>query len=120
MTVSVITEIIMVTTISAAELADLVAGGADLIDVRDEKDYEVGHIEGSRVVPFETFRADPDAVLARGRALVFICAKGVRSVAAAKLADRFGYENIYTLDGGTKEWVASGLPLVIEARAAAA
>lgn len=111
MTVSVITENIMVTSINAAELADLVAGGADVIDVREHLEYAVGHIAGSRVVPLETLRADPDAVLERGRPVVFICAKGVRSLAAAKLADRFGYENIYSLEGGTKEWARGGLPL---------
>jgi rhodanese-related sulfurtransferase len=119
MTVSVITETIMVTSISTAELAAIAATGADLIDVREQHDWDAGHIAGSRVVPLETLRADPDAVLARGRAIVFICAKGVRSLAAAKLADRFGYEHVYSLEGGTKGWALEGLPLVVEARAAA-
>jgi rhodanese-related sulfurtransferase len=118
MTVSVITED-MVTPISPAELADLLAGGAQLIDVRESHDFEAGHIGGSRGIPLETYRADPDAFLSRGTPLVFICAKGVRSLAAAKLADRFGYEDLYSLEGGIKEWSALGYPVVIEARAAA-
>jgi rhodanese-related sulfurtransferase len=51
--------------------------------------------------------------------LVFICAKGVRSLAAAKLADRFGYDRVYNLEGGTKEWARSGLDLIIDSRVAA-
>lgn len=111
----------MVVSISAEELHTLVAesGSIELIDVRNPDEWDTGHIPGARLVPLEQFRADPDAVLSRGTTLVFICAKGVRSMQAAKLAERFGYENIYNLDGGTKEWARRGLALAVQARAAA-
>ena len=38
---------------------------------------------------------------------------------AAKLAERFGYDHVYNLDGGTKEWSRLGLPIIVESRAAA-
>ena len=91
----------------------------DLIDVRNPDEWETGHIDGARLLPLDQLRADPDAVLSHGVTLVFVCAKGVRSMQAAKLAERFGYENIYNLEGGTKEWARSGLPLVVDARVAA-
>ena len=50
---------------------------------------------------------------------VFICAKGVRSMQAAKLAERFGYTELYNLEGGTKEWARLGLPIATDARVAA-
>lgn len=74
---------------------------------------------GGRLVPLDLLRADPDAVLVHGTPIVFVCAKGVRSMQAAKLAERFGYATIYNLDGGTKEWARAGLPLAVEQRAAA-
>jgi len=120
MTVSVITEVIMVLTVTPAELAALQSTvTVDLIDVRDLAEWETGHIPGARLVPLDRFRADPEAALVHGKTLVFICAKGVRSLAAAKLAERFGYERIYNLEGGTKGWASGGRPLVIDARAAA-
>lgn len=121
MTVSVITETIMVHAITAADLADLMCGPeqVDVIDVREQHDWDAGHIAGSRVVPLETFRADPEAFLVRERTLVFVCAKGVRSLAAAKLADRFGYQRVFSLEGGTKEWSSVGMPVVTEERVAA-
>ena len=116
---SVITEN-MVHTVTPTELAELVATqSVDLIDVRDRNEWDTGHIEGARLVPLEQFRADPDAALVRGATIVFICAKGVRSMQAAKLAERFGYERVYNLEGGTKEWARLGLSLVTESRVAA-
>lgn len=120
MTVSVITDFIMVLTATPTELAALKSTpDIDLIDVRDLGEWETGHIPGARLVPLDQFRADPEAALVRGKTLVFICAKGVRSLAAAKLAERFGYERIYNLEGGTKAWAAEGRPVIVETRAAA-
>ncbi len=103
----------MIQTVSPKELADLVAAHqVDLVDVRNPEEWDTGHIEGSRLVPLPQLQADPDIVLSKTRPIVFICAKGVRSLAAAKLADRFGYTNLYSLEGGTKEWSREGLPLV--------
>ena|SRR5438270_12292201 len=114
MTASVITEGIMVHPITAADLAELVHSQVvDLVDVRDLSEWDAGHIDGARLVPLDQFRADPDAALVRGSVIVFICAKGVRSLAAAKLAERFGYDRVYNLEGGTKEWARVGYPLVV-------
>lgn len=113
----------MVETITISGLAELMASDAslELIDVRNVDEWEAGHIAGVRLIPLDTLRADPDVALAgtRGKKLVFICAKGVRSMQAAKLAERFGYENLYNLEGGTKEWARLGYPIEIETRAAA-
>ncbi len=111
----------MVETVTTNELADLVSTtDVDLVDVRDEREWLSGHVPGSRNVPLDTLRADPDAYLARNKPIVFICARGVRSLTAAKLAERLGYAAIYSLDGGTSAWSRSGLPVAIEAIATAA
>jgi rhodanese-related sulfurtransferase len=111
----------MVQTVSPNELLQLLATpGIDVIDVRDPSEWATGHIDGARLIPLEVLRADPDAVLARTAPIVFICSKGIRSMTAAKLADRFGYECIFSLDGGTKAWTAAGYALVTETQAVAA
>jgi rhodanese-related sulfurtransferase len=110
----------MVETLNAAEAADLIGSqSVDIIDVRDENEWVTGHLPGARLVTLDQFRADPDAVLAGATALLFVCAKGARSLTAAKIAERLGFNKVYNLDGGTKEWARAGLPLVTEARAAA-
>lgn len=104
----------MIATVTPPELARLVhAETVDLIDVREPHEWDTGHIPGARLVPLETFRADPEKYLVRGTKTVFICARGVRSMAAAKLADRFGYDQLINLEGGTKEWIALGLEVVV-------
>jgi len=44
--------------------------------------------------------------------VLFVCAVGVRSQTAAKLAEATGRTNLYNLSGGTRGWVSAGLPLV--------
>ncbi|MBL0216816.1 MAG: rhodanese-like domain-containing protein [Myxococcales bacterium] len=111
----------MVETVTSSELAELISmTDVDLVDVRDEREWLSGHVPGSRNVPLETLRADPDAYLARTKPIVFICARGVRSLTAAKLAERLGFASIYNLDGGSSAWAKAGRPLVLEAIASAA
>ena len=103
----------MVETLKPQAAADLLSHHTvEVIDVRDEREWCTGHLANARLVPFETFRADPEKAVARDHAVLFVCAKGVRSLAAAKLAERLGYAKIYSLDGGTKEWAKAGLPLI--------
>lgn len=108
----------MVETVTSPELAAMV--DVDLVDVRDERDWIAGHVPGSRNIPLETLRADPDAYLAKDRPVVFICQRGVRSLTAAKLAERLGYEKVYNLDGGTSAWTKAGLSLAVESVSVAA
>jgi len=111
----------MVFTVDPAGLVALLSSSSvDLIDVRGQAEWDTGYIEGSRLVPLEQLRADPDAHLVRGSVIVFICAKGIRSLQAAKLAERFGHQRVYSLDGGTKQWTRDGLSLTVDASAAAA
>jgi rhodanese-related sulfurtransferase len=110
----------MVQTVTPAGLVELMSTQViDLVDVRDPDEWQRGHIAGARLVPLERLRADPDAALTRGPAIVFLCAKGVRSLQAAKLAERFGYQRVYHLEGGMKEWVRSGQVVAAASRLAA-
>ena len=108
----------MVHTIDTAETFELLAGDVQVIDVREPSEFESGHIERAINIPLETLRDDPEKFLIPGKPVLFICKKGVRSLAAAKLAERFGYERVYNLDGGMLEWIRVGLPTT-DARAAA-
>jgi rhodanese-related sulfurtransferase len=70
-------------------------------------------------VTLDQLRADPEAALPRRDGVIFVCAKGVRSMTAAKLAQRLGYTSLYSLDGGTNAWAKAGRELAVEHRAAA-
>jgi rhodanese-related sulfurtransferase len=111
----------MVDTLTVTDAAQLLQNQeVDVIDVRDSNEFAAGHVIGARNVPLDALRADPDVALPRKDiALVFVCAKGVRSLTAAKLAERLGYERVYSMDGGTNAWAKADLPIVSEQRAAA-
>jgi rhodanese-related sulfurtransferase len=112
----------MVATLTAHEAAELLAQHPDydVIDVRDVEDYAAGHIPAARVIPLDLLRTDTDRELAGKPAVLFVCQRGNRSLNAAKMAERLGYEHVYNLDGGTSAWAAAGLPIAIEATRAAA
>lgn len=119
MAASVITEH-MVAIVTPNQLVTLLATpGVDVVDVRNRDEWDAGHIEGTRLVPLDQLRANAEVVLDPSKTIVFVCAKGVRSMEAAKLAERLGYLRVANLVGGTKAWLQDGLTLVTDSRVAA-
>ena len=102
----------MVQTLTPQEMnALLVSGELDVVDIRDTQEWSDGHIPGARLVPLDDLRADPAKTLPRSN-IVFVCGQGLRSLTAAKLADRLGIGKVYSLDGGISNWTRAGLQLV--------
>jgi rhodanese-related sulfurtransferase len=104
----------MVNTVTPKEAQVLIArGGLDIVDVREPGEWSRGHLAGSRLVPLQKLRSNPKDELPRD-GIIFVCAAGVRSEAAARLAASLGRTNLYNLAGGTRSWANAGLPLVLD------
>ena len=102
----------MIQTLTPQQANDLLSrGDVDVIDVRDPSEWSGGHLPGARLVPLEQLRANAKQQLPRDRVL-FVCAAGVRSQTAARVAASLGLSTIYSLSGGTRAWVKAGLGLV--------
>ncbi len=102
----------MVKSINPQQAQELMTRGeVEVIDVRDPGEWSGGHIAGARLVPLSQLRSSPKGVLLRD-GVVFVCAAGVRSQSAARIAATLGLEKVYNLTGGTRAWVKAGLPLV--------
>jgi len=102
----------MIESLSPQKAQDLISSGEiEVIDVRDPAEWYGGHIAGARLVPLTQLRSSPKAALARDGVL-FVCAAGVRSETAARIAVSNGLAKVYNLSGGTRAWVKAGLPLV--------
>jgi rhodanese-related sulfurtransferase len=102
----------MINAISPEQAKDLISGGElDVVDVREVSEWSTGHLPGSRLVPLDRLRASPKTALPRD-GVIFVCAAGVRSQTAARVAQANGLTHIYNLTGGTRGWVNAGLPLV--------
>jgi rhodanese-related sulfurtransferase len=110
----------MIQTLTPQEAQALIAERKlDVVDVRDVSDFTKGHIPSARLVPLKQLETNPRAAL-KEDGILFVCARGVRSLAAAKLAEAVGLARLYSVAGGTLAWVSAGLPLEQDMRAAAA
>lgn len=94
-------------------------GDVEVIDVREPHEWSTGHLGTARLVPLATFRKNPKAALSQ-EGVVFVCAAGVRSEAAARIAASLGFKKVYNLSGGTRAWAKAGLPLETERTVSAA
>lgn len=102
----------MINSIEPRQAQELIArGGFDIVDVREPREWSGGHLPGARLVPLDRLKASPKDALPRD-GVIFVCAAGVRSETAARLAEANGLTNLYNLSGGTRGWVNAGLPLV--------
>jgi rhodanese-related sulfurtransferase len=91
----------------------LATGQVDLVDVRESHEWSKGHLPGARHVPLQTLRSNPANALPRD-GVIFVCAAGVRSEAAARVAAANGLQSLYNLNGGTQGWTRAGLPLSLD------
>ncbi|MEW6500859.1 MAG: rhodanese-like domain-containing protein [Thermodesulfobacteriota bacterium] len=93
--------------LNAAEAKSYMDGRAsreyELLDVRQPKEYEAGHLPGARLIPI---RELPDRLheLDKGKPLLVYCAVGGRSKAAAQLLAGRDFQEVYNLSGGIKAW----------------
>jgi hydroxyacylglutathione hydrolase len=97
--------------IDPAELARrLHAGDVTLLDVREDDEWEEGHVEGSLHVPYHELRDGVPGEVPRDEPLAVACSAGNRSSLAASLLRRAGLENvIHVTDGGVQD-VLKGSP----------
>ena len=92
-----------------AAAAELIAGGAQVVDVRTAEEHAAGHIEHSVHVPLERLDAEAGE-LDRERPVVFYCRGGNRSEMAAQAFANSGW-NAHSVAGGLLAWAEAGQPL---------
>ena len=97
--------------VGVEELDDLLAAGAELIDVREKDERDSGYIAGSRNIPYRLLFLGA-ADLPDDRPLVTICESGPRAAIAASILAARGYDARAVATGGVDAWQASGKPTV--------
>lgn len=77
---------------------------AQLIDVREPKEYDGGHILGARNIPVSQMKQRM-VEIREDQPVYLYCQSGMRSKQAAKLIKKHkGNRDIYHLQGGFKRW----------------
>jgi rhodanese-related sulfurtransferase/rubrerythrin len=74
-----------------------------LLDVRQPKEYEAGHIPGAVLVPLPEL-SDRLSEISRDLPVIAYCRSGQRSYAAASLLKGAGFQEVYSLEGGMNAW----------------
>jgi len=96
-----------VASLTAAEAADFMARrkSADyqLLDVRQPKEYEAGHLAGAKLIPVKEL-PERVAELERDKPVIVYCAVGGRSRAAAQFLAGKDFAEVFNLNGGIKAW----------------
>ncbi|MUK01001.1 rhodanese-like domain-containing protein [Vibrio cholerae] len=85
---------------------------ARILDVREDHEWEAGHVEGAVHIPLDQLPArlgelDPD------EDLHVVCRLGGRSQRAAEWLEANGYTAI-NVSGGMEAWLEAGRPMVSE------
>jgi hydroxyacylglutathione hydrolase len=92
------------------EIPKLIDEGYEVIDVREDWEWQKGHIPGARHVVLASILANPTGQSFRERT-IFACEVGERSGVAAEMAVALGTKDVVNFRGGTKAWREAGLPL---------
>jgi len=95
--------------INADEAIGLVAGGALLIDVREQDEWDAGHAPTAQLLPMSVLR-ERIGELPADRQLLIVCHSGGRSARMTDLLLGSGYDAVNVI-GGMTAWTAAGGPV---------
>ena len=78
--------------------------GYIILDVREQEEYDQGHIPGAILIPYTQIEEKADPMLPDKDQLILVyCRSGRRSKIAAEALEEMGYTNIKEF-GGINDW----------------
>jgi rhodanese-related sulfurtransferase len=85
--------------------------GVQLVDVREDHEWESEHASGARhmargVIERDIVQTLPD----KSKELILYCGGGYRSALATDMLQKMGYTNVLSMVGGWKAWLESEAP----------
>ena len=103
----------MAKEVTIDELEQAIAQGAHVVDVREQDEFDAGHVPNAHLIPLNTV---PDRMgeIPEGETVWLICQGGVRSMTAANYLEAQGY-NVVSVAGGTGSWIGAGKSVSFEA-----
>jgi rhodanese-related sulfurtransferase len=83
----------------------------ELVDVREESEWNQGHLPRARHLCKGIIERDVEtAIPSHDTRIVLYCGGGFRSVLAAYNLQRMGYTVVMSMDGGWRGWTEAGYP----------
>ncbi len=101
-------------TVKVPEAEALIAKKIQILDVRTEKEWKEGHLDGAVRVDFleEGFLGKVVKAVDPKKPVLVYCKSGGRSENAAKAMAELGYTEIREFDGGIVAWQKAGKKVV--------
>jgi len=96
-----------VPSMSAAKARDEVREGAQLVDVREKSEWQVGHAPQAIHIPVSSVSAKLDRIKT-DRTVLVVCRSGNRSRGVVSMLRKQGYDNVINLSGGMRAWQSAG------------
>ncbi|MCB9139141.1 MAG: rhodanese-like domain-containing protein [Caldilineaceae bacterium] len=84
--------------------------GVVVLDVREQWEYDEGHIPGVVLIPMNEVPARLSEIPTDGTVIV-TCRSGNRSGQVTSFLRDQGYTNVHNMQGGIVAWEAAGLPV---------
>jgi rhodanese-related sulfurtransferase len=90
-------------------------GDGILIDVRTPEEFAAGHIAGAQIINVNdsTFKEKIN-LLPKEKEIFVYCRSGKRSLTAAEILQKNGFDRIYNLDKGILGWEGKGYDIKTE------
>jgi len=82
----------------AVNYTELIAKGAQIIDVRTKGEYQGGHIRGSVNIPLNTLQQSLSKIK-KDKSVITCCASGMRSASAKSILKANGFTEVYNGGG---------------------
>ena len=87
-------------------------GKTTIIDIRDQKQYQTGHILNAVHVPLSSLQERiPKLEKFKGQSIIIVDESGKESDKAASILKKEGFSQINILRGGMSSWMSEGLPV---------
>lgn len=99
-----------VDTVAALQLIN--HKNAIVLDVREQSEYDTGHILNSRLIPVGKIKERVGELEKyKDQPIVAVCRSGLRSASACAVLGKQGFTQVYNLTGGMQAWQKNNLPV---------
>lgn len=87
--------------------------GFVLVDLRTREEFDQGHIEGARLIPYYAVNFTRIvSQLDRNATILLYCQRGRQSPLAFRALEKLRFTDVRILAGGVAAWTDAGYPLV--------
>jgi phage shock protein E len=81
-----------------------------ILDVREQSEYDAGHIAGVKLIPKGTI-ANRLSEIPKDKPVIVTCHSGNRSGQVTDFLRQQGYTNVHNMTGGISAWQQAGYPV---------